>query len=267
MPTVEGASWVEADLTDLQTGEVAAGAGRIDVAFHLAAVGLHEPRPRSAVDVVRENVLGTVALLELARETGAARVVNCGSGHEYGAGSRLSEDAPLRGTSVYGASKAAAWHLLDAGARRSGIPLVGLRPFTVYGPGDSPHALLGAAVAAAASNQPMEFTEGGQTRDFVYVDDVVDALVVAASHARAPGSIFNVCTGVETSVRDAVSLVFDLAGSEAGPVFGAKRYRAGRGMGIVRRPEPCRECSRVARAHAAARRLDADDPSARGPRR
>ncbi len=197
-----------------------------EVLFHLGAVGLHEAHPRPAHEVASTNVLATLHAIRTAAEGHVRRVVHVGSGLEYGPGSCLSEDAPLRPTSVYGASKAAAWLLASTMSRAAGLELVGLRPFTVYGPGDSPHGLVGSAALAGIRGTALELTEGRQKRDFVYVDDAVDALLVAASAPGVSGEAFNVCTGVETPVRTLVELLVEATGGKAQPRFGALPYRA-----------------------------------------
>lgn len=217
---LERLALVEADVTTLEPDTVAA---RAEVVFHLAAVGLHEPRPRPPEEVMRTNVVGTLNVLRLAAALGARRVVHVGSGHEYGAGSRLREDAPLRPGSAYGASKAAAWHLASAFCRLRGLELVVLRPFTLYGPGDSPYSFVASAIAACLGNEPLELTEGRQSRDFVFAADAVDALVASAD-ASANGETLNVCTGVEISIREVVELIVALTGGAGRPLFGARPY-------------------------------------------
>ena len=213
-------SLLEADLTTLEPDT---SIPTVDVLFHLAAVGLHEPRPRPVEEVIRTNVLGTVNVVRLASQHGIPHLVHVGSGHEYGEGTRLREDAPLRPRSAYGASKAAAWLVGSALARLMDVEFVGLRPFTLYGPADSPHGLVGSAVVASLENEPLELTEGRQTRDFVFVADAVDALLAAAD-SRGDFEVANVCTGVETSIRDVVELVVELSGSTAQPLFGNRPY-------------------------------------------
>jgi len=186
-------------------------------------VGLHEPYPRPPEEVMRTNVLGTLNVLRLAAALGARRVVHAGSGHEYGVGRHLREDAPLRPRSAYGASKAAAWLLASAFCRLQGLEVVGLRPFTVYGPADSPYGLVASVIAACLANAPLDLTEGRQSRDFVFVADAVDALVASAGPG-ADGEVLNVCTGVETSIREVVELIVDLAEGAAQPRFGARPY-------------------------------------------
>ena len=221
---IESVSLVEADLTKLDPAAVRTSAGTL---FHLAAVGLHEPRPRPLEEVARINVLTTLNAMRLAVEIGVERVVHVGTGLEYGPGSRLSEDAPLRPTSVYAGSKAASWLLASTFCRQRDVELVGLRPFTIYGPGESPYGIIGQAIGAGLTGAELELTEGRQKRDFVFVADAVEAIVAAATAPAVAGEVFNVCTGVETEVREVVELVVEMAGRSARPLFGALPYRDG----------------------------------------
>jgi UDP-glucose 4-epimerase len=197
----------------------------VEVVFHLAAVGLHEREPRPPDEIARTNMLITLNVLRLSAALGARRVVHVGSGLEYGQGTKLDENVPLAPTSAYGRSKASSWVVTQAFCRELRLEPVGVRPFTVYGPNDSPYGLVGSAVIAALARSELELTEGRQTRDFVYVADAVDAITAAAVEPRAVGEVFNVCTGVDTSIRSAVDLIFLLSGSDAMPRFGARPYR------------------------------------------
>lgn len=215
-----------ADLLERDSLVQLAGLDHIDVVFHLAAVGLHERTPRPAYEVVKTNVMGTLNALMVADESGIARVVHCGTGLEYGAGSLLSESALLRPASVYASSKAAAWLLAESLCRERSIELVSVRPFTVYGPDDSEWSLVGSLVKAAIDGAELDLTEGRQRRDFVFVEDVVEALLAAATVPSLDGEVFNISTGCETSVRAAAELVLELADGEGGVAFGARPYRA-----------------------------------------
>jgi UDP-glucose 4-epimerase len=214
---------IEADLT---AGADSQNLEGVDVVFHLAAVGLHERVPRAPVEIAWTNVLITLNVLRLAAALGARRIVHVGSGLEYGEGRKLREDAQLAPTSSYGSSKAASWLLTHAFCREEQLEPVGLRPFTVYGPGDSPYGLVGSSVLAALAESDLALTEGRQTRDFVYVTDAVEAIVAAATSPSAVGEVFNVCTGVDTSIRAAVEQIVSLSGGDVMPRFGARPYRA-----------------------------------------
>jgi nucleoside-diphosphate-sugar epimerase len=194
----------------------------VEVVHHLAAAGVN-PRHDSGEEVVAANVVGTLRLLELATALEVRRLVYCGSCFEYGSGRGLVESTLPRPQSDYAASKSAAWLLAHSYSRRHGLSLVSLRPFTVYGPLESPYRLVPATIMGALDGRRIELTRGEQTRDFVYVDDAVGAFAAASSDAAIEGT-FNVCTGVETAVAELAQCVVELAG--AGEVdLGALPYR------------------------------------------
>ena len=172
--------------------------GTADVVFHLAAAGV---RPGEAARaVVGTNVLGTLTGLEIALEAGARRFVYCGSCFEYGPGEGHREDAPPRPISEYGASKAAGRLLAEAFSRAHGLPVTAVLPFTAYGPYEAAQRLVPSVCLAIVRGDPVELTSGEQTRDLIYVDDVVDGLL-AVARADTRGT-FNLCTGRATSVQE-----------------------------------------------------------------
>jgi UDP-glucose 4-epimerase len=216
---------VQADLAALEPDTLAAALAGVEVVFHLAAAGVHPAAEEDAPAIVQTNVVGTLRLLEAARSAGVTRFVNCGSCFEYGPGADLDEDAPLLPVTEYGASKAAAGLLAHAFARRHGLPVVTLRPFTVYGPREAPHRLIPHVIRGALRDERIELTGGAQARDFVYVDDAVDAFIRAAVVAEAAGGTFNVATGEPVTVREVVLAILELTGSVGVPVFGGLGYR------------------------------------------
>jgi nucleoside-diphosphate-sugar epimerase len=192
--------------------EVASSIGPLpsaDVVYHLAAAGVHPDT--DAATVVETNVLGTLRVIEHAQASGAGRFVYCGSCFEYGPGMGLSEDAPLRPVSEYGASKAAGSLLALAAGTAHSLPVTVVRPFTAYGPHEAAHRLVPSVIVDALDGGPIRVTSGGQSRDFVYVTDVVEGLV-AATDPRAVGAVLNLCTGKATTVGDLASQVAALVG-------------------------------------------------------
>ena len=214
---------VETDITRLS--ESTSAFRGVDTILHLAAAGVG---PHTGeIDVDGTNVLGTVSLLTLSRKLDLARFVYCGSCFEYGAGRRIAEHAPLRPRTAYAASKSGGWLLADAAATSENLPLVTLRPFTVYGPFEAPHRLVMGSVLRALAGLPLELTNGDQQRDFVYVDDAVEAVIAAASSDAALGGVFNVCSGNATAVRDVAAEIADAAGGSIEIRLGALPTRAG----------------------------------------
>ena len=198
-----------ADIADI--GPVAE-AERPDVVFHLAAqVDVRKSVADPAFDA-RVNVAGTAAVLEAARVSGARRVLLASTGGAlYGEDVPLPtpEDSPLAPFSPYGASKAAAETYLALYTRLFGLSTMALRFGNVYGPRQDPHGEAGViAIFAGAAVEGRTVTiygDGAQTRDYVYVGDVVAGFLAAAG-SDATGAV-NIGTGVETAVLDLVTAI------------------------------------------------------------
>jgi UDP-glucose 4-epimerase len=214
-----GAIFQEGDIRTDANGAFAVA--RPDVCFHLAAqadVGTSVARPDFDAEV---NVLGTVRVLEAARAHGAQVVFSSTGGAIYGeCEGPAGEDAPRRPLSPYGIAKLACEEYLAGWNRLHGTHHVALRFANVYGPRQLP-TLEGGVIAIfldrLAAGEPCEiFGDGRQTRDFVYVGDVVRAVLAAAGR---PGAVLNVGTGVATSIGDLYAVCAATAGSDALPSY------------------------------------------------
>ena len=215
---------IRADVRSLADGAHDHVLGPLDAIVHLAAVGVVGEVP-DVRDLVMTNVDGVLAVL-LAAQRLRVRLIHCGSCFEYGAGSGWKEDALPAPTTEYGAAKAAGWLIAQSFSRRTGLALVSLRPFTIYGPMEPAGRLIPSVVSRALAGRPIDLTPGDQARDFVYVEDVADAFIAAVTTSTGVGGTFNVCTGTAVTVRDVVERVLRLTGSGSVARFGALPYRA-----------------------------------------
>ena len=198
---------------------------RPELCVHLAAqadVSTSVQRPDYDADV---NVLGTIHVLEAARAHGAQVVFSSTGGAIYGeCDGPATELAPRRPLSPYGIAKLAAEEYLAGWNRLHGTAHVALRFANVYGPRQSA-TLEGGVVAifleGMAAKQPTAiYGDGSQTRDFVYVGDVSEAVLAAAGHA---GGVFNIGTGAETSVTELHAACRRATGSSELPSHGPAR--------------------------------------------
>jgi UDP-glucose 4-epimerase len=214
----DGAELHEVDIRDPALSELAADV-RPDVVFHLAAqadVGTSVERPDYDADV---NVVGTIRVLEAARGAGAKVVFTSTGGAMYGESPRPArEDDERRPLAPYGTSKLAGEEYLQTWNRLHRMRNVVCRLANVYGARQLP-SLEGGVVAIfldrLRDRKPTKiFGDGSQTRDFVYVKDVAAALLAAADDGDG---IYNVGTGVSTSVLDLHRLCAKVAGVEADP--------------------------------------------------
>jgi UDP-glucose 4-epimerase len=192
-----------------------------DVVFHLAAqadVGTSMERPEFDAEV---NVVGTVNVLEAARAAGAHVVFTSTGGAIYGDVERpADEDDERRPVSPYGIAKLAGEAYVAGWNRVHGAGHVVLRLANVYGPRQSA-TLEGGVVAIflermLRGEETLIFGDGGQTRDFVFVGDVVRACLAGGGHR---GGVFNVGTGIETTVAELHRLCAKAAGSDAEPTY------------------------------------------------
>jgi UDP-glucose 4-epimerase len=214
-------------VADIREPDAVFDEARPELVFHLAAqadVRVSVERPAYDADV---NVLGTLRILEAARRHGA-RVVFASTGGaiygecEHGAATETAERLPL---SPYGTSKLAGEEYLATWNRLYGAPHVALRFGNVYGPRQEPHGEAGVVAIFMGllhdGGEPTIFGDGGQTRDYVYVGDVVDAMIAAAD--TAGGGVFNVGTGTETSVNELYAAIQRVAGIEREARFAEAR--------------------------------------------
>lgn len=182
-----------------------------------------------------EDHLGiALAVVRACFRSGLRRLVHAATNEEYGNNPvPHREDMREMPISAYSAAKAAVTQYLSMLARSEALPAVLVRPFLVYGPGQG-RGLVHGIGQRALRGEAFDTTEGLQTRDFVYVDDVAAGLLAAATAPGVEGGIFNLGTGVETRVRDAVSRIAALAGGT--PRFGALPTRPGEMLRSVADP-------------------------------
>jgi UDP-glucose 4-epimerase len=212
-----GATLVEADIRDRAAIEEIAGRERPEVIFHLAAqIDVRKSIADPAFDA-SINVGGTANVLEAARAAEVRRVVFSSTGGAiYGEGDGqelpLPENAPLAPEAPYGQSKFAGEGYLSLYDRLYGLSSVPLRLGNVYGPRQDPLGEAGVVAIFCGrlreGKQPTVFGDGKQTRDYIYVGDVVSAML-AAAEAETSGPI-NIGTGIETDVLELVSALGEL---------------------------------------------------------
>ncbi|MEJ2266610.1 MAG: NAD-dependent epimerase/dehydratase family protein [Anaerolineales bacterium] len=198
----------------------------VDCVYHLAArvlvaESILYPREYNAA-----NVGGTVSLMEAMRDVGVGRVVLISSGAVYGdhAVQPLREDSSPDPHSPYAVSKLAAEFYVRTIGDLWGIETVSLRVFNAYGPGQHlpashPPVIPNFLRQAVRNGTLVVHGDGNQTRDYVFVDDVVNAMVSAATAPTVDRSVINVGSGTETSLRELVNLVLKVAKSNAEVIY------------------------------------------------
>jgi nucleoside-diphosphate-sugar epimerase len=192
----------------------------VEFVFHQAGQPGVRASWGSAFDAyLQMNVLATQRLLEAARGAGLRRFVYASSSSVYGEVEELpvSERALPRPVSPYGVTKLAAEHLCSLYARL-GVPTISLRYFSVYGPGQRPDMAFHRFINSLFDGREIEVNgDGEQSRDFTYVEDVVDANLAAArpSGQLQPGAVYNIGGGSRVTVNDTIQLLSELVGTPA----------------------------------------------------
>jgi UDP-glucose 4-epimerase len=213
-----GATLIEADVADPSAvAEAMQGAGGC---FHLAAIASVERGMTDWLGSHRANLTGTITVLDAIRRQGSrVPVVYASSAAVYGdaAIGPIAETCPCAPLSAYGADKRGCELHARVASHVHFIPTVGLRFFNVYGPRQDPNSPYSGVISIfcqrIAAGLPVNiFGDGRQTRDFVYVADVVRALLAGMALRPADSPVFNVCTGVPTSVELLARLIADAAG-------------------------------------------------------
>jgi UDP-glucose 4-epimerase len=201
----------------------------VDVVFHQAAIRITQcaEEPRLALEVLAD---GTFNVLEAAVAAGVGKVVAASSASVYG----LAEAFPTPEThhlynnrTMYGAAKMFNEGLLRAFHEMYRLPYVALRYFNVYGPRMDIHGVYTEVLIRwmeriAAGRPPLILGDGSQTMDFVYIEDVARANLAAAG-ADADDEVFNVASGVETSLNDLAKTLLRVMGSDLEPEYGPER--------------------------------------------
>jgi UDP-glucose 4-epimerase len=201
----------------------------VECVYHLAAkVAVQEsilyPREYNST-----NVGGTVSVMEAMRDVGVKRVVFTSSGAVYGAQTAmpLHEEMVTAPDSPYAVSKLSAEYYVKTIGQLWGIETVTLRIFNAYGPGqhlpsDHPPVIPNFLKQAAKGGTLVIHNSGTQTRDFIYLDDVVDALIKASKASGVDGSTINVGSGKEVSIFDLANNVVEITGADTEVIYNHK---------------------------------------------
>jgi UDP-glucuronate 4-epimerase len=212
---------VEADILDeAKIEEVFATHGGFDVVVHLAALAGVRPSVAQPARYQRVNVEGTARLSEIALRHGAARLVFASSSSVYGASKRLpfaEDDRADEPVSPYAASKRAAELVLRALSHTHGLGVTALRYFTVYGPRQRPEMAIHAFCRAIDRGEPISLHgTGDATRDYTYVDDVIDGTLRAIDRVGEGYRVYNLGAGERpTTLKEVVALLSEALGKPA----------------------------------------------------
>jgi nucleoside-diphosphate-sugar epimerase len=208
-----------------------------DVIFNLASYGVNQ-KDRDPELMLRGNVDLVSNLLIAAKAMRIKRFIHTGSYFEYAEpfdNKPISENQSIKPMSLYGAAKAASVIYGNALASNLDLSFVTLRLFGVYGIGETTDRLIPYLIQQLKHDQPVDLTPGGQVRDLLYIDDVVDALIAAMlSKSLENYSVYNICSGIGVQVREIAETVADAMDKPQALLhFGQRPYRKDEAMWLV----------------------------------
>jgi len=198
-----------------------------DVVYHLAAIIAIPFSYIRPAQVVTNNVASTLNVLQAARKAGVKRLVHTSSSEVYGTAqvAPITEQHPLQAQSPYAASKIAADQLAQSFHLSYGIPLVTLRPFNTYGPRQSARAIIPTIITQALTQKKVYLGSMHPTRDFLYVEDTVDAFLRVGSVEGIEGKTYHVGSGAEISIGEIADRIIKIIGGDIPVIFDATRIR------------------------------------------
>ncbi len=216
----------EAALHDMESVTRVIDKIRPDWIFHLAVYGALSSQT-DVQQMVQTNIHGTVNLVQACLKSGFEAFVNSGSSSEYGFKDHPpAETEAIEPDSPYAASKAAGTLFCRQTARQQRVHLPTLRLYSIYGPYEDPTRLISTLIMRGLQGDLPPLVGPETARDFVHVDDVVEAYLLAATHpGKELGAIYNVGTGVQTTLREAVAVARQVLKINAEPSWGTMPAR------------------------------------------
>lgn len=219
----QGFRTVQADVSDMSAMLRIGADWKPEWVFHLAASNIQSGVTADAETLIRTNVQGTEAVLSMAEAAGVTAFVHVGSFLEYGPkGIPLREDMLCEPPEIYSITKLAGTLLAQTAAVTRNVPSVAFRLFTPYGPGIQKGRLVRQVLTNALKHEPLILTRPTVSRDFIYIDDIVDILILAAETANAhAGQIYNLGSGQKTTLQELADIVLAQTESKSEVSWGA----------------------------------------------
>lgn len=219
---------VEVIMGDLRDGDAVRFAARdVDIIFHLGAliaIPYSYVHPRETIET---NIMGTLNVLTRARETGVEKIVHTSTSEVYGSAQYLpiDEKHPLQGQSPYSASKIGADMIAESFCRSFELPVAIIRPFNTFGPRQSARAVIPTIISQALTKEQILMGSLHPTRDFTYIDDIVEAFIKVAESPNSTGEVINIGSNFEISIGDIAKKVIAIIGKNREIVIDPKRLR------------------------------------------
>ena len=198
-----------------------------EIVFHLGsliAIPYSYVNPR---EVIETNTLGTLNVLNAAKENGIDKLVHTSTSEVYGSAQYvpIDEDHPLQGQSPYSASKIGADKIAESYFKSFELPVATIRPFNTYGPRQSARAVIPAIISQALMKDEIHLGSLEPTRDYTYVLDTVRAFIKVAESAKSNGEVINVGSNFEVSIGELAEKIFSLLDKNIEIITDSKRIR------------------------------------------
>ena len=224
---VNGVEYRACDLTEVKNLRQCINDDEFHYVVNLSGAINHSPLIDGGVDVINNHFGSTLNLLSSINRQSLRRFIQVGSSDEYGyQPAPQSETMESRPFSSYSFAKSASTELIFMLQKTENIPAVVLRPFLIYGPGQDENRIVPSIIIGCINNREVKLTAGEQLRDFCYVDDFCRAVELSIEGNNVDGKIFNIGSGVPTSIKALANLIRNQVGSGT-LVFGAVPYRTG----------------------------------------
>lgn len=203
----------DVDLRDAGAVEKAVAQIGPQVIYHLATYGGFKSQ-RETSAIIESNFMGTVNLLRACEKIGFNYFINTGSSSEYGIKENpMRESDILEPVGDYGVSKAAATLYCRSMALEKGLPIITMRLFSPYGSWDDPQRLIPHVIISLLRGEPPKLSTPKSVRDFIYIDDVLDAFLKVIAVPVSGGEIYNVGSGVQYSIGEVVDMIIKIIGN------------------------------------------------------
>ena len=190
-----------------------------EIIFHCAAYGTY-PSQKESETIVKTDLFGTINLVNACAKTDFTRLINTGSSSEYGIKDHpMSEGDVLEPYSMYGVAKSSASIFCQHMAREHGLPIVTLRPFSVYGYYEEPSRFIPTVIVSCLQNRSPRIFSKNSVRDFVFIEDLIDAYLNASQVPSAIGQIINIGGGKQHTVAEVAEKIVELTGNQVKIIF------------------------------------------------
>jgi nucleoside-diphosphate-sugar epimerase len=224
---LQNVSISQLDVSDPAAVQEAITSKHFDLVFHLAAKAAGNRSKDQMVEQARVTLGGTINLAQALIDSKGTLLVHIGSSEEYGAANTpFFENQALAPVSPYSAAKAAASQFLIMAQQCFGLQVIIARPSVVFGPGQKTGMVIPYLFDCYKKKQPANISPGEQTRDFVYIDDCVEGLLILGTRRDLSGECFNLGSGSAVKLKQVAEEIARLTGYDGDLGLGARPYRS-----------------------------------------